>query len=99
MLYKPDVETKKMLDLADFIEKLEPDRFDMSKWGDFQEPRCICGWLQHNDSHMDKDDWPEAGRRLGLEREMAHTLFHSTGWTQRDAVAALRHLAVTGELP
>lgn len=100
MLQKPDVHTKRILDLADFIEELSPERFLMSTWGMDQEPRCICGWFMHNNARMEKDDWREAARLLGLDEVTASHLFsdhRSRYFDNKQAAKTLRHLAVTGE--
>lgn len=97
MLQQLDQKTKNTLKLADFIEKLEPDRFDMGKWGQLGEPRCICGWLMHTHGHADKQDVPTAANLLGINVFEAARLFHGE-FTTKEAAAALRHLAITGEV-
>ena len=97
MLKKLETHTKDLLELADFLENLDPDRFSMSSWGSYDEPRCICGWYLHNKAYFDKADWPKAGEMLGLTRDQAHDLFHHVT-TQAKAVKTLRRLAHTGEL-
>jgi hypothetical protein len=99
MLQRPDVGTERILALADFIEGLEPDRFSMSSWGEHEEPRCICGWYQQLHGHLDKTDWGQAADGMGLSHDVAHQLFHGGYWKPDLAAKALRHLAVTGELP
>jgi hypothetical protein len=100
MLQKPDVHTAELLELANFIDDLEPERFDMGTFGTYEEPRCICGWYQHNHGHVNKSDWSAAGKALGLTDHVAHRLFHyGTGsMDNKQAAKVLRHLAVTGEL-
>lgn len=75
MLHKPDVHTAKLLDLADFIEGLAPDKFSMGSWGEWDEPRCICGWLMQCEGHIDKTDERLGADILGLSYEVAHDLF------------------------
>ncbi len=100
MLQKPDVHTAEILELANFIDNLEPERFDMGTWGTVEEPRCICGWYQQLHGHVNKSDWMGAGKALGLSEHTAHKLFHyGTGsMNNKEAARVLRHLAVTGEL-
>jgi hypothetical protein len=99
MLQQPDKYTKRILDLADFIETLPPERFSMGSWGNTGEPRCICGWLLHREGFFRLDDWHEAGDRLGLDELQASKLFTSANqWNGREAARVLRHLAITGEL-
>ena len=102
MLQRPDVGVERILALADFIEGLEPDRFSMSSWGQFEEPRCICGWYQQLHGNFDKMAWGQAAEGLGLDLKTATRLFHDPDWkksTPKGAAKVLRHLAVTGELP
>jgi hypothetical protein len=99
MLQKPDVHTEKMLELATFLENLEPERFSMGSWGQWEEPRCICGWYQHLHGHIDKENWRHAADGMGLDHQKAHYLFtHGSFSTPQQAAKALRHLAVTGEV-
>jgi hypothetical protein len=98
MLQKPDVHTAKILDLANFIENLPNDSFSMGSWGLHGEPRCICGWYNHNNAHMEHDDWANAADGLGLTDDVAKRLFTSRTLSQQQAAKTLRHLAVTGEL-
>jgi hypothetical protein len=98
MLQTPDAKTKKLLELADFIENLEEDRFSMRSWGQTGEPRCICGWFLYREGYFNCADWLEAADRLGLDGKTASHLFHIQEWDTRQAAKVLRHLAVTGEL-
>src|SRR4249920_2288876 len=100
MLQKPDVHTSRLLETADFIEKLPDGAFNMGRFSHGgEEPRCICGWVLHNNAYIDNADTQEAARLLGLDRQVAYRLFHeNNNWTQKQAARALRHLAVTGEL-
>ena len=100
MLHKPDVNTAKILDLANFIEGLDRKQFSMHTFGTFEEPRCICGWLLHNECYMDKSDTWRAAELLGISRETANDLFcNARNYTPKQAASVLRTLAVTGELP
>jgi len=95
MLHVPDIHTKRLLDLADFIENLEPEQFSMRQWGQHSEPRCICGWLLHNDGYHRMDDWVHAAAYLGLDDVTASRLFSpDNDWDPHDAARALRDLAV-----
>jgi len=98
MLQKPDVSTERILELANFLNELEPERFSMNSWGQWEEPRCICGWYQQLHAHINKEDWRQAADGMGIPHGVAHTLFHDAS-TPQQAAKRLRHLAVTGELP
>jgi hypothetical protein len=96
MLQIPDVHTKRLLDLADFLENLEPEQFSMRQWGQHSEPRCICGWLLHNEGYHRMDDWAHAAAYLGLDDFTACKLFAPENeWSNDRAARALRELAVT----
>lgn len=101
MLQKPDVATQRILELANFLDNLEPERFSMGTWGQWQEPRCICGWYQQLHGHINKEDWRQAADGMGIPHSLAHSLFHYCigSATPHNAARLLRHLAVTGELP
>lgn len=101
MLHKPDVNVDRIMKLADFIGGLEHgSSFSMKSWGSTGEPRCICGWLSHQEGHSRYDDVSYAADLLGISFETACKLFDpKTDYTPKEAAAALRHLAVTGELP
>jgi hypothetical protein len=97
MLQVPDIHTKRLLDLANFIEDLDEERFSMRQWGQLSEPRCICGWYAHNEGHPHKDDWRWFGDRLGLDENMTSALVSPEHeWSTVEAARALRNLAVTG---
>lgn len=99
MLQKTDKHTQEILDLANFIEGLDPDRFSLGSWGMWQEPRCICGWLMHNRARADKDNWRDAAEILGIDESTAHGLFcNASTVDNKQAAKILRHLAVTGEV-
>jgi hypothetical protein len=100
MLQKPDVNVSKIMELADFIDGLDSTQFSMKSFGSYLEPRCICGWLLHNECHVDKSDINLAAGILGINYEIARDLFGaSPEYTPHEAASVLRHIAVTGELP
>jgi hypothetical protein len=95
MLQVPDKHTKRLLDLADFIDNLDREQFSMRQWGQHSEPRCICGWLLHNEGYHRMDDWKHAASYLGLDDETGSKLFSpENDWDQHDAARAIRNLAV-----
>jgi hypothetical protein len=95
MLNVPDIYTKRLLDLANFIEDLEEERFSMKQWGQHSEPRCICGWLLHNEGYHRMDDWAHASAHLGLDDKTGSALFSpENDWNTVEAARALRNLAV-----
>lgn len=98
MLQKTSKETQRLLELADFLDGLNDDQFDIGTWGGRCEPRCICGWFQHLHAFPDKDDWVNAAEMLGIDQDIAHRLFTYRTLDRQRAVKVLRHLAVTGEL-
>jgi len=89
MLKQLDKHQRRLLELAEFIDGLDPDRFSMSSWGCDQEPRCICGWYQQIHGHFAKDDWQNAAEGLGLDTDTATKLFASNRMTKSEAVKAL----------
>lgn len=99
MLQVLDVYTKRLLDLADFIEGLDKEQFSMRQWGQLSEPRCICGWLLHREGHDRMDDWMEAAKLLGIQPELASKLFSpDMDWSVDEAASMLRELAVSGDV-
>ena len=95
MLQIPNVHAKRLLDLADFIENLDPDRFSMRQWGQHSEPRCICGWLLHNEGEERMDNWIVGAELLGLDEQTASKLFSPDNpWDNHQAAQELRRLAV-----
>jgi len=97
MLNKPDLNVSLIMKHADFIAGLDPKRFDMSKWGVLHEPRCICGWLLHNQAIREKDSVGIAADMLGIEYMDACRLFApEPKLTTKAAAAKLRYLAATG---
>jgi hypothetical protein len=94
MLKVLDGKTKKLLDLADYIEMLDDDDFDMSSWS-----KCIAG-------HACRRIGSEAGmsqgvRALGITDAEGLKLFTPTGLhscKRMEAVRTLRNFAITGEI-
>jgi hypothetical protein len=100
MLHQPDVNVDKIMKLADFLDDLSPERFSMKTFGQWEEPRCICGWLLHNEGHFRKDSIYLAADILGIKYPMARRLFGAnTPYTNKEAASVLRHIAVTGDMP
>ena len=102
MLYKPDVHTKEILDLATFIEELPEGRYHQNEFLDRDGCRCICGWINYLNCHMPANR-DAAADYLGINYEQATTLFASHvfqyGEPSTKLVArVLRHLAATGEV-
>ena len=102
MLKKPEVHVEKILELANFIEALPPEQFDM---GDFE--CCIAGWALHLDGQdvlaplLTGSPSTRARDLLGIDGDRASNLFffgihyHPT---TKEAARVLRHLAITGEV-
>lgn len=103
MLQKLDEHSKRLLDLADHIEKSET--FNMREWCN-----CIAGHavrLFGEPSESDYDCSERARQLLWLDDIEAHDLFcPSDGnnppevrlYSREQAASALRHLAITGEI-
>lgn len=103
-MFHANKQTQNLLELATFIENLEPERFNMRKWGDYEEPRCICGWLMHLHARIEKRDTEYAAELLGITTKQARILFATWSsevldFTPKEAASVLRHIAVTGKLP
>jgi hypothetical protein len=108
MLNKPDVQTQKILELSEFFENLDPGNYNQKMFG-FNGARCICGWINHRAGRIESDIEGacsdigvsyETGRKLFRGSAGEHTSwFHTTNPTPKDAARALRHLAITGEVP
>lgn len=98
-MLRADEHTTELLKLADLLEGLVPGSFSMTSWGQWSEPRCICGWYLHSQGFFSHDDWREAAKRLGLSEETAKELFSAENhWDQWQAARAVRYVAVTGSL-
>ena len=96
-----------ILQLANYIEQLEPKEYDQSCFvHDCGTPACIAGhaidlagqW-SYNAAVWDAVEW------LGLDNDQGHALFDPIPLspddkdpTTQDAAATLRHLAETGEV-
>jgi hypothetical protein len=109
MLQKPNKETKALLDLADYFDRLSPDEYDQTKYDG-----CICGHCNRR-SFRANDDTSGAARELGLSDHQAGQLFAMNAGQRNqfsffgmvtvikpsphDAARCLRDLAVTGEIP
>src|SRR5262245_18012226 len=105
MLKKLDIETKRLLELADEIERT-PRHFDMGNWCD-----CIAGHAVRlfSDNSISFLNTREAAKTvLGLTENEATDLFqprdpnsdHPAVWcvTRFQASAAVRRFALTGEV-
>src|SRR5262245_59646475 len=109
MLQTPSTETKALLDLADYLERLDPKDYDQTQF-----TNCICGHCNRK-SYRVYSDVHAARRELGLTEDIANRLFsgsagrhsvhimglfsHTHLPTNKDAAKVLRHIAVTGDLP
>lgn len=94
MLKPTTKQQQRMFELADFIGGLTAEQFDIGRWGNAGEPRCICGWFMHNHGFAQHDDWRTAAEMLGLSEEGARHLFHGDRPRgPQQAAAELRELA------
>ena len=98
MLYKPDINIKRIMRLATIIE--HSSDYDQ---GDIQH--CICGKACKAWQGMFDPFWPprtpsyERGQDiLGLTKDQAHDLFQTVETTPAKTARVLRHLATTGEV-
>ena len=88
------------LELADFIERQPEEMFTMADFGDpaCGTPGCIAGWAECL--------WPDEviDWKLGLDEAVGGNLFTPHLWYQprrysrSQALATLRHYAMTGEV-
>ena len=108
MLQIPDKNTKEILALADFLDSLQFHQYDQKQYRS-GDARCICGWQNERKGRI-ADQHADAAKDLGLTQEVAGQLFRGGAGQKRtwigvvgpgpkDAARALRHLAVTGEIP
>lgn len=76
MLKVPDKRARNLLDLANLIEDVSPDEFDMRSW-----QTCICGHYLRAKGHsyIASDDWEKAAAHLGITVEKAAELFAPNG--------------------
>ena len=102
MLQIPDIHTKRLLELADRIERLSIGEFDMSNWC-----KCIAGHCSKMYPNGRDNERDAARELLGITHEQADQLFSPPdhrdkrevmAYTRAQAARALRHLAVTGEV-
>lgn len=97
--------TERILHIADLIEKLEPQQFDMSDYiytAECGTVACIAGWTYLTYGGCG-DPYSEARNLLGLDEDRADALFLPYGcdWediTPAHAAQTLRKLAETGEV-
>lgn len=93
--------TQEMIRLADFIEKVDDDAFDMSYYWNPESKSvcgtagCLAGWHAHMTKkrigNMVHFNWQyEAGRDLGITTTQGQLLFSSAGWW----AVALRELGL-----
>ena len=106
MLKKPEVHVEKILELANFIEALPPEQFDMAHF-ECGTARCIAGWALHLDGQdvlaplSTGSSSTRARDLLGIDGDRASDLFFSGidyHPTTKEAARVLRHLAITGEV-
>lgn len=103
--------TERILHIADLIEKLEPQQFDMNEWANScGTVACIAGWtyLTYADEVIPGSAGTVAAEILGLDEEVANSLFVPTDEDGLDAMyeditpahaaQTLRKLAETGEV-
>jgi hypothetical protein len=107
------VNVAECLDLADFLESLPEELFDMGKFAPYEcgTPACIGGWLARNNSEeflaspLSTTDF--GAKKLGLTYDQAYTLFVGGSYfpkfsifnaNNQQAAKILRHLAATGEV-
>jgi hypothetical protein len=109
MLQTPDRSTKVLLELADYMERVDPNLYRQSVY----DNGCGQGCIAFHATRMlgIKIAFAEVAERIGITREQADKLFHPdagvrsvmglmhTGPSPREAARAIRHLAVTGDVP
>src|SRR5262245_64937665 len=109
MLQAPDRATKGLLELADYMENVDPTNYRQSVYNDGCGRGCIAF---HAMCRMGiAVPFSDACYHLGISRDIAHKLFHADAGrtmlmgitlrepTPKEAARAIRHLAVTGEVP
>jgi hypothetical protein len=109
MLQTPDRSTKRLLDLADHMEKVPPEMYHQPVYNTCTGRGCIAFHAAEMLGIV--VSFAEMKDRLGISQEQANLLFHADagiksvmglmtkGPTPTDAAKAIRHLAVTGEVP
>jgi hypothetical protein len=105
--------TERILHIADLIEKLEPQQFDMSDYVTENEcgtVACIAGWtyLTYGDLGGSGNPHESAENHFGLDEDRADSLFTPRSKdglnasyddiTPAHAAQTLRKLAATGEV-
>ena len=97
------VNVAECLDLADFLERLPPEQFDMRSF--CGTACCMGGWLAINHGHRPIDVISLFGgylnfgqKTLGISKRQSWELFAPIQATNVQAAAELRHLAATGEV-
>lgn len=72
MLKVPDKRARNLLDLADHIETVDPDDFNMKSW-----QTCICGQYLRTKgiTYVSADAWEGVAVDLGLTQKQAGELF------------------------
>jgi hypothetical protein len=109
MLRVPNKHMKALLDLADYMDRLDPGDYDQTAYSG-----CICGHCNKRAGRQ-CNDHRSAAIELGLSQEQAQQLFagcagrhaeydwfgmrHDVLPTPHDAAKCLRYIAVTGDLP
>ena len=101
MLQQPDRHTQEILDLANFLDELPPDRYEQNRFLNEHGARCACGWQNYRKCRMTPEDTKAAADDLGLSDGQAGVLFGLHPFRKIDSkqmARTLRHLAVTGEI-
>ena len=97
MLQKVSERSQKLLDLADYIEKLDDNDFDMTCWG-----KCICGHAVKREQGFVAGAGVRQGADvLGISIQEATQLFAPVGVQfikKAEAVSVLRRFAVTDDI-
>lgn len=70
MLKAPSRPARNLLDLADLIETIKPEMFDMRHWCS-----CACGHYMRSHQRQDVGNWRKAAEMLGIPEDMARVLF------------------------
>lgn len=109
MLQTPDRSTKVLLELADYMEKVEPHNYSQPIYNACCDRGCIAFHATRMLGIV--INFAEVGPRLGLTAPQARLLFHADAGqkavmglmarapTPKEAAKAIRHLAVTGDVP
>ncbi len=107
------VKVAECLAMADFLESLPEELFDMGTFAENEcgTPACIAGWLVRNNREeflaSDLDTTGFGAKKLSLTSNEAHRLFMFGSdmpkfsifdANTKQAAKVLRHLAATGEV-